>query len=128
MPTLVDTSVWVDHLRHGNAKLATLLEGGSVCCHPFVIGELACGTLRNRNEVLALLGTLPQSALAEHEEVLTFVAQRKLAGRGLGWVDMHLLASALIGRCRLWTLDKALGAAAIGLDLVLRDGDPTQPL
>lgn len=118
MPTLVDTSVWVDHLRRGNAELAALLESGGVCCHRFVIGELACGALHNRTELLGLLGALPRSPLAAHDEVLSLVAERDLAGRGLGWIDVHLLASALIGHCRVWTLDKALEVAAIRLKLV----------
>ena len=117
MITLVDTSVWIDHLRKGNNQLATLLDEGGVCCHRFVIGELACGTLRNRDELLGLLWALPKAQLAEHEEVLNFIGERKLAGRGLGWVDMHLLASALLENCKMWTFDKALGAAATELQL-----------
>jgi predicted nucleic acid-binding protein len=117
MITLVDTSVWIDHLRRGNDRLAALLEEGGVGCHHFVIGELACGTLRSREELLSLLKALPQVPLAEHEEVLKFVAERQLSGRGLGWIDMHLLASALIGKCNVWTLDKALQAVAIQLKL-----------
>ena len=112
MITLVDTSVWVDHLRHGNRRLGALLDEGHVCCHRFVVGELACGTLRNREEVLGLLTALPATPMAEHEEVLALINHRRLAGRGLGWVDMHLLASALLAPCALWTLDRALAAAA----------------
>jgi hypothetical protein len=118
MITLVDTSVWIDHLRNGNKRLAILLDEGGACCHRFVIGELACGTLQNRDELLRLLKALPEVPFAEHEEVLNFVSERQLAGRGLGWIDMNLLASALIGNCSVWTLDKALGAAAIELKLV----------
>jgi len=118
MTTLVDTSVWVEHLRRGKPKLASLLETGSVYCHQFVIGELACGTLRNRRELLGLLSTLPQSPVAEHEEVLSLIAEQELAGRGLGWVDMHLLASALLANCPIWTLDRALKIAAIELKLI----------
>ena len=118
MTTLVDTSVWVDHLRRGNAELAALLDTGSVFCHRFVIGELACGPLRNRKQLLGLLGTLPQSPVAEHEEVLNLVAERELAGRGLGWVDMHLLASALLANGSIWTFDRALRNAAAKLKLV----------
>ncbi len=119
MITLVDTSVWIDHLRNGNKRLAALLDDGGACCHPFVIGELACGSLKNREEVLRLLRALPEAPFAEHEEVLTFVSERRLAGRGLGWIDMHLLASALLGHCSVWTLDQALGSAAAELKLVL---------
>ena len=117
MITLVDTSVWIDHLRQGNKQLATLLDDGSVCCHRFVIGELACGTIRNRDELLSLLNALPETPIAEHEEVLNFVSERRLAGRGLGWIDIHLLASALLANCQVWTLDKALRAAAAELNL-----------
>lgn len=117
MITLVDTSVWIDHLRKENHQLATLLDKGSVCCHRFVIGELACGTLRNRDEVLGLLRALPEAPLAEHEEVLNLIGERKLEGRGLGWIDVNLLASALLENCKMWTLDKALRTAATELDL-----------
>ena len=118
MITLVDTSVWIDHLRQGNKQLATMLDTGGVCCHRFVIGELACGALRNRDELLGLLNALPEAPIAENEEVLSLVADQNLGGRGLGWIDMHLLASALLGRCTLWTLDKALVAEATELELV----------
>jgi hypothetical protein len=118
MITLVDTSVWIDHLRRGNDHLAALLGGGAVCCHPFVIGELACGTLRNRDELLGRLRALPAAPIAEHDEVMGFIADRKLAGRSLGWIDMHLLASALLANCPLWTADKALRAVAVELNLV----------
>ena len=118
MITLVDTSVWIDHLRHGNDQLVSLLDTGSVCSHQFVIGELACATLRNGDEILSLLKALPNVLIAEHEEVLSLTRERKLAGRGLGWIDIHLLASALLSNCRVWTLDRALGAAATELKLL----------
>jgi len=118
MITLVDTSVWIDHLRRGNGRLAELLDKGGVCCHWFVIGELACGTLRKRDELLGLLRALPAAPLADHDEVLGFIVGRKLAGRGLGWIDMHLLASALLANCALWTFDKALATVAAELKLV----------
>lgn len=118
MITLVDTSIWIEHLRNGNPRLAKLLEAGLVYCHQFVIGELACGTLRDREEILGLLKALPATPIIEHDEVLSFIADRNLAGRGLGWVDMHLLASALLGRCALWTKDRALGAVASELRLL----------
>jgi hypothetical protein len=114
---LVDTSVWIDHLRRGNARLASTLRKGEVECHPFVIGELACGSLRRRTELLSLLGALPQVPQAQHDEVLAFVASRHLMGRGLGWVDVHLLASAMLGRTALWTLDRRLAAQARALEL-----------
>jgi predicted nucleic acid-binding protein len=113
--TLVDTSVWVQHLRAGSERLRSLLNDGQVLCHPFVLGELACGTLRNRDEILSILRDLPESGMAEHDEVLSFLASRRLYGRGLGWVDAHLLASTLLTGCTLWTLDKPLRRAAAAL-------------
>jgi predicted nucleic acid-binding protein len=113
--TLVDTSVWVDHLRRGSLRLSALLDEAQVLCHPFISGELACGNLHNRTEILSLLAALPQAQVAEHEEVLELLSVRRLHGLGLGWVDAHLLASALLSRCPLWTLDKALDTAAIQL-------------
>jgi len=110
--TLVDTSVWVDHLRHGNDRLASLLDDGSALCHPCVIGELACGNLAHRDRILSLLDALPEAPVAEHVEVLELVRSRKLHGQGLGWIDMHLMASALLAACPLWTLDRRLDAAA----------------
>lgn len=115
---LVDTSVWIDHLRRGNHQLGHLLLEDKVLTHPFVVGELACGNLRNRGELLGLLNALPQAQVAEHAEVHRLIEQRKLSGRGLGWVDMHLLASALLTRCRLFTLDRQLIAAAEAMDLL----------
>ena len=109
---LVDTSVWVDHLRRRNAALVEQLEAVQVWIHPFVVGELACGNLANRDELLTLLATLPQAPIADHEEVLAFVEARRLMGRGLGWIDMHLLASATLVGLPLWTLDRRLAAAA----------------
>ncbi len=114
---LVDTSVWIDHLRKGDPELAGFLGEGVVLCHPFVIGELACGNLENRAEILSLLAALPASPIASHEEGLSLLADRELAGTGLGWIDIHLLASALLSKCTLWTKDKALGAAAGALKI-----------
>ena len=109
---LVDTSVWVDHLSRGNAPLVDLLNEGLVACHPFVIGELACGRLRNRVEILGLLTALPQARLAEQDELLGLIDRHRLFGRGLGWVDIHLLGSAYLSGCTLWSSDKALAEAA----------------
>jgi predicted nucleic acid-binding protein len=115
---LVDTSVWVEHLRSGHARLAHELGAGRVLVHPFVIGELACGTFRNRREVLALLGKLPSVAVATHAEALAFLEQRALMGRGIGFVDVHLLAStALATPARLWTRDRHLSAVARELNV-----------
>lgn len=93
---LVDTNVWIDHLRKGDPKLSALLQEGSVVTHPFVIGELACGTMRHRAKVLALLQSLPSARMATNDEVLFFIERHALMGRGLGFVDAHLLASVAI--------------------------------
>jgi hypothetical protein len=114
---LVDTSIWVGHLRQRDARFAELLEAGLVWTHPFVIGELACGNLARRGEVLELIGALPSVPIADHEEVLAFVERRRLMGRGLGWVDVHLLASAVLASLPLWTSDKNLSAVARALGL-----------
>jgi predicted nucleic acid-binding protein len=114
---LVDTSVWVDHLRRGHPGLAARLEAGAVWCHPFVIGELACGRLRRRAEVLSLLASLPQAPIAAHAEALALLDRHDLAGRGIGWVDVHLLASARIAGMSLWTADRRLAALARELGL-----------
>ena len=114
---LVDTSVWVHHLRHGNAQLRALLEAARVWTHPFVIGELACGNLVKRVELLSHLGALPFVPIADHDEVLAFVDGRRLMGRGLGWIDMHLLASATLASVTLWTMDKNLRTVARELGL-----------
>ena len=109
---LVDTSVWVSHPSTGNPALADLLEAGEVETHPFVIGELALGNLRWWEGIPGYLEELPSVPLADHAEVLRLVEERALAGSGLGWLDAHLLASALIGGTRVWTLDRSLAAAA----------------
>jgi len=116
---LVDTSVWVDHLRGGDHRLEALLEAGGVFIHPFVVGELACGNLRNRSNLLSLLRQLPEARQATHREVLLFIENRKLMGWGIGYVDVHLLAAtALTESARLWTRDERLGAltAELGYD------------
>ena len=114
---LVDTSVWVDHLRVGNERLKSLLLDEQVLCHPFIFGELACGSLRNRSEILGLIQSLPHATHAEHEEVLYLIDARKLYGQGLGWIDAHLLASALLTDVWLWTLDQPLEKAASSLKI-----------
>jgi hypothetical protein len=115
---LVDTSVWVDHLRTGDEDLAAQLNGTHVLMHPFVVGELACGNLHNRESVLSLLQDLPQAPVATDAEVLFFVEQHRLMGRGIGYIDAHLLAAtALANPARLWTRDRRLAATARGLDL-----------
>jgi len=116
---LVDTSVWIAHLHIGNRKLQALLEDAEVLTHPFVIGELACGTLRNRTDVLTLLQALPEAQVAEHTEVMSFVERERLYGRGIGWVDAHLLASARLSGSPLWTFDRRLLNVASALKLAL---------
>lgn len=93
---LVDTSVWVSHLRDGNIELEYLLNNGNVLCHPLIVGELACGNLKDRAVILSFLQLLPMSIEAEHEEVLSFVEKNRLMGKGIGYVDAQLVASALL--------------------------------
>jgi predicted nucleic acid-binding protein len=113
---LVDTSIWVDHLRAGDLELATLLNDGKVLLHPFVIGELALGSLANRALVLELLHGLPSAAVAGPAEALMLIDRHHLQGRGIGYVDLHLLASALISNhCTLWSRDKRLNGIAAEL-------------
>ena len=115
---LADTSVWVDHLSRGSTALAALLDEERVLMHPSVIGELACGDIRNRRQVLHLLATLPPASVASDAEALAMIENRRLMGRGLGWVDVHLLASVVLTGCTLWTRDKRL--AAVAEDLKVR--------
>ncbi len=119
---LVDTSVWIDHFRRGDARLESLLDSGQVWCHDYVVGELACGRLKRRTEILSYLNNLHRAATAEQAEVLELVERRHLSGEGLGWIDVHLLAAALIDRLPLWTRDRALHAAAERLGVGFADG------
>lgn len=115
---VVDSSVWIDHLRRRDVDLAAALERGRVLSHPFVIGELACGHLRDRPAILGSLAQLPQAPVASHAEALAFVERHGLAGRGIGWLDVHLLAAAaLADDGRLWTRDKRLATLARELRL-----------
>jgi predicted nucleic acid-binding protein len=115
---LVDTSVWIDHLRVGVPALAAALEADQVMTHPFVIGELACGNLRDRKRTLELLRALPAVPAASHDEVMFLVEQRRLMARGLGYIDAHLVAAAaLMPPVRLWTHDRRLAATASSLGL-----------
>ena len=109
---LVDTSVWVEHLRHGLPRLATHLQEWEVLIHPWVIGELACGNLRNRSQVLELMQGLPAATVASDAEVLLLIERDRLMGRGIGYVEAQLLASAKLSHCRLWTQDRHLAAVA----------------
>ena len=112
---LVDTSVWVSHLRDGNAELANLLNDGRVLCHPLIVGELACGNLKDRAVILSFLQLLPMSIEAEHDEVLSFIENNRLMGKGLGYVDVHLITSAALTGVSIWTLDKKLAHVADSL-------------
>jgi predicted nucleic acid-binding protein len=114
---LVDTSVWVRHLREGDPELERLLNDGKVMCHPFIVGELACGNLQKRHEVLSLLRLLPLATQAEHEEILQFIEKSHLMGKGLGYVDVHLSASAVLTGVPMWTYDKSLDEANEGLGI-----------
>ena len=115
---LVDTSVWVDHLRRGDAALVAALEADTVVAHAFVVGELACGQLKSRHQVLSLLRSLTQLAAATDDEALYFLERHRLFGHGLGYIDVHLLAAAALNRdALLWTRDKPLKTVAAELGL-----------
>lgn len=114
---LVDTSVWVDHLRRGDPGLVALLVRSEVVMHPFVVGEIACGSLKDRQSLLELLQDLPGAVIATDDEAMQFIERHRLYGKGIGYIDVHLLASvALTGGAQLWTRDQRLRqvAAAMG--------------
>jgi len=119
MRVLADTSVWIDHFRFGQERLAEWLVTRKVLMHPYIYGELACGNFINRAKTLAYLSALPAADVALDDEVLLLIEGRKLWNRGLGWVDVHLLASAHLSGARLWTLDKQLLKAAADLNVHL---------
>ncbi len=112
MMVLADTSVWVAHFREGLPGLVNLLEFDGILIHQLVIGELACGNLSNRRQTIEYLGSLPLAIGVSDPELMALIEQRRLWGRGLGWVDVSLLASALVSNCPLWTLDRRLAKAA----------------
>lgn len=112
MAILVDTSVWIDHLRNNSPALQRLLDNDLVVCHPLVIGEIACGNMKHRSEVIESLAVLPTTPIIEYQEVMTFIETHKLFGQGLGWIDIHLLASTMLQHVTLWTLDQPLRNAA----------------
>ena len=115
--TLVDTFVWIEHFRKGDQTLQDLLSDSKAVVHPFIVGELACGNLKNRAEILHLLSELPQSIVAEQSEVLKLLESKKLFGTGLGWIDVHLLASALLSNVTMISYDKAVLEAASRLGI-----------
>jgi predicted nucleic acid-binding protein len=120
---LVDTSVWIDHLRRGDAELASRLQVGQVLAHPWVTGEIALGHLSRRSEILGLLNNLPQATSATEFEVLTLIDTHQLFGQGIGYVDAHLLAATMLtADARLWTRDKRLAAVATRHGLALDTG------
>lgn len=117
---LVDTSIWIEHLRKGNARLKELLIEGLVACHPFIIGELACGNLKKRGEIILLLHALPTVNTISNDEALYFIEEKRLTGLGIGIVDVHLLASAIITNTPLWTADRRLKEVARRLDILYK--------
>lgn len=121
---LVDTSVWIEHFRSPNRALGELLDQGQVFAHPFVLGEIACGNLKNRSEIIALMQALPTVPRADDEEVLLFIEQRGLMGRGIGWIDIHLLASCLMEPCPIWTADRRLKTVAEELGATFQPQTP----
>lgn len=121
---IVDSSVWIDHLDHGDPLMTRLLDAGDVLVHPFVMGEIACGNLPNRSTVLEEMGNLYAPVVAEHGEALFVIEQQRLMGRGIGYVDVHLLASALLtDSTRLWTRDRRLHNAANELGVVFSENN-----
>ena len=118
---LVDTSVWVDHLHKDNAPLIQLLDAGRVLVHPFVIGEIALGQMRQRKAILTALSDLPRTQVATEEEAMSFIERHALYGRGVGYIDVHLLAAArLTAGAALWTTDRRLHAVADTLGLAMK--------
>ena len=120
---LADTSVWIDHFRKSSKRLSSLLDAESVCTHPFILGELACGNIKNRKEIIALLHALPSVHKASNDEIFYFIEQHRLDGRGIGLIDVHLLASCFISKCSLYTLDKRLHEVAVDLDVAFSEVD-----
>jgi hypothetical protein len=115
---LVDTSIWIDHFRRKDPRLSDLLEAVEIVTHPFIIGEIALGSIKDRRRILSALANLPFVTAATDEEALAFIEAQSLAGSGVGYLDAHLLASArLTPETRLWTRDKKLGVAAERLGL-----------
>jgi len=114
---LVDTSVWIKHLREGDQNLTQLLEQGLVACHPFIIGEIACGGIKKRYEIITLLNDLPSTDVLDHSDIMEFIENRKIMNKGIGYIDVHLLGSALVSDTPIWTFDKALSKIAFQLSV-----------
>ena len=119
MNVLADTSVWIDHFRSADLRLAQLILEDRLLMHPVVIGELACGNLSRRDESLLAFQRMPVASVAEAAETLVVVESRKLWGKGIGWSDAQLVASALLSGCKLWTLDRNLSRVATTLGIAL---------
>jgi predicted nucleic acid-binding protein len=120
MMVLADTSIWIDHFRRGDRQLAQFLDRGDVVMHPFVVGELALGSVTKLTAMLHDLQNLPKAAVANADEILKFITQRKLSGSGIGYVDVHLLAAAaLVPETFVWTRDKRLKSVAQSLSLAV---------
>lgn len=117
---LVDTSIWISHFKKTNSRLTKLLLNELVACHPFIIGELACGNIKNRKEIISLLKALPQAQVAEDDEILQFIEHKNLMGTGIGIIDVHLLASSLLTNLDLWTADKRLCATASKFNILYK--------
>ena len=115
---LVDTSVWIDHFHKKDHSLIKLLEDGLFYTHYFIIGELACGNLKNRDEILILLQSLPKVRVAEHDEVMYFLNHHKIFGKGLGYIDAHLLASCFLDNKLIFTRDKHLEQIAKEFNII----------
>lgn len=115
---LADASVWINHLRRGDKNFSSVLSEEMVLTHPFIIGELALGQIRNRRQFLHDLSLLPQAALARDSEVMAWVEKNRMYGKGIGWVDAHLLVSSLLSHADLWTEDSALKRAARSLGVL----------
>ena len=112
---LIDTSVWIAHFKKGVLHLKELLMDADVGIHPYIIGELACGNLKNRKEILSLLNELPKTENIEHQEILSFIENNRLMGSGIGLIDVHILASSILSNALLWTFDKKLENISIKL-------------
>lgn len=114
---LADTSVWIDHFHHSDEGLKDLLHANQVCIHPFILGELSCGNISNRKVVLSLLRDLRSIDVVLEEEVFILIEERKLYGKGLGFIDIHLLASAIINQVLIWTRNRSLKQVADNLGI-----------
>ena len=117
MTVLIDTSIWIDHLRKSDKRLVSLLETQTISIHPFVLGELACGNIHNRKEIIALLHALPFITKVDDDELLFFIERYALMGRGIGLVDIHLLAACYLNSCLLWTKDRRLRDIAVEMGI-----------